>query len=246
MGHRSGAGRGRKARGARGVGTKILRHWLKLAAKILIALFLGLLLSILLFRFVDPPITTVMLVEKLKGHTLRRVWVPLERISPQLPLAVIAAEDGRFCQHWGVDWGAVRDAIQESQGRGFLRGASTIPMQTAKNLYLWTWRSYLRKILEAPLAYAISAVWPKQRVMEVYLNIVQWGPGVFGAEAASRYHFNKSASQLTRREAALLAASLPNPRVRNAGKPGVRLSRIAGAIERRMPVIAGRADCVRR
>ena len=227
------------------VGTGHLRHWLKLAAKIAIVVFLGLLLSIVVFRFVNPPITTVMIVEKLKGHTLRREWVPLDRISPQLPLAVIAAEDGRFCQHWGVDWGAVRDAIQEAEGLGFLRGASTIPMQTAKNLYLWTWRSYVRKVLEVPLAYAISAIWPKRRVMEVYLNIVQWGPGIFGAEAASRYHFNKSASQLTRREAALLAASLPNPRVRKAGQPGGRVARIASAIERRMPAIAARAGCVR-
>ena len=218
---------------------------LKRIVAIIVLLFVGLILSVVFFRFVNPPITTVMIFEKLKGYTLQREWVPLARISPHLPIAVIAAEDGRYCQHWGVDWGAMRDAIEEAGDGGLMRGASTIPMQTAKNLYLWTWRSYVRKALELPLAYLMSAVWPKERMMEIYLNIVQWGPGVFGAEAASRHHFKKSASELTRREAALLAASLPNPWVRNAGRPGPRVSRIAGAIERRMPIIAGRADCVR-
>ena len=218
---------------------------LKRIVAIIVLLFVGLILSILLFRFVNPPITTVMIFEKLKGYTLQREWVPLERISPHLPLAVIAAEDGRYCRHWGVDWAAMRDAIEEAGDGGLMRGASTIPMQTAKNLYLWTWRSYVRKALELPLAYLMSAVWPKERMMEIYLNIVQWGPGVFGAEAASRHHFKKSASALTRREAALLAATLPNPWVRNAGRPGPRVRSIAGAIERRMPIIAGRAGCVR-
>lgn len=218
---------------------------LKRIVAIIVLLCVGLILSVVLFRFVNPSITTVMIFEKLKGYTLQREWVPLARISPHLPLAVIAAEDGRYCQHWGVDWAAMRDAIEEAGDGGLMRGASTIPMQTAKNLYLWTWRSYVRKALEMPLAYLMSAVWPKERMMEVYLNIVQWGPGVFGAEAASRHHFKKSASELTRREAALLAATLPNPWVRNAGRPGPRVARIAGAIERRMPIIAGRAGCVR-
>ncbi len=139
-----------------------------------------------------------MVVEKLKGNTLRRDWVPLEDISPQLPLAVIASEDGRFCVHWGVDWGAVREAVKEGGGLSGLRGASTIPMQTAKNLYLGNGRSYVRKAFEVPLAYVMSALWPKQRMMEVYLNVAQFGPGIFGAEAASRYYFHKSAADLTR------------------------------------------------
>ena len=166
-------------------------------------------------------------------------------IARDLPLAVIASEDGRFCNHWGVDWAAVKDAVQEARkrGRGF-RGASTIPMQTAKNLYLWTDRSYVRKVLEVPLAYLLTIFWPKERVIEVYLNIAQWGPGIFGAEAASQHYFRKSASQLTRREALLLAVSLPAPRLRNPGKPSPRMLRMAKAVERRMPVLAARSVCV--
>lgn len=200
--------------------------------------------SIVVFRFVNPPMTLVMAVEKLKGVTLRRQWVPLEKISPNLRLAVVSSEDGRFCAHWGVDWSAVRDAVKAARSLKGVRGASTIPMQTAKNLYLWTHRSYLRKALEAPLAYLMSAIWPKRRMMEVYLNIAQWGPGVFGAEAASRYYFRKPASRLTRHQAALLAAALPNPRFRNPAKPSRRLRLIARTIERRMPAMVKRAACV--
>ena len=138
------------------------RHpWRRRAGRFLLFLAAAILLSIVAFRFIDPPITPVMLVEKLKGNTLRRDLVPLEDMSPQLPLAVIASEDGRFCVHWGVDWGAVRDAVKEGGGLGAFRGASTIPMQTAKNLYLWNGRSYVRKALEVPLAYLMSFVWPK-------------------------------------------------------------------------------------
>ena len=221
------------------------RHpWLRRAARLLLFLAAIVLFSIVVFRFVNPPITPVMLVEKLKGNTLRRDWVPLGDMSPQLPLAVIASEDGRFCVHWGVDWGAVRDAVKEGGGLGAFRGASTIPMQTAKNLYLWNGRSYTRKALEMPLAYVMSFIWPKQRMMEVYLNVAQWGPGIFGAEAASRYYFHKSAAELTRREAVLLAVALPSPRLRNPAKPSPRMLRIARAIEARMPILALRSNCV--
>jgi monofunctional glycosyltransferase len=218
-----------------------VRHpWFQRAARIVLGLMAVLLFSIVAFRFVNPPVTPVMLVERLKGHTLRRDWVPLDDISRQLPLAVIASEDGRFCIHWGVDWGAVREAIED----GGLRGASTIPMQTAKNLYLWNGRSYVRKALEMPLAYVMSLIWPKDRMMEVYLNVAQWGPGLFGAEAASRFYFHKSAADLTRREAVLLAAALPNPRWRNPAKPSRLMLRIANAVEARMPIVASRSTCV--
>ena len=218
-------------------------HWLRRAGQVILLLMAALLLSVILFRFVNPPFTPVMVVEKLKGNTLRHRWVPLEEISRNLPLAVIASEDGRFCEHWGVDWGAVKEAMQESR-RGGLRGASTITMQTAKNLDLWTWRSYVRKVLEVPLAYLLTVFWPKERVMEVYLNIAQWGPGIFGAEAASQYYFRKSAAKLSRREALLLAAALPSPRLRNPAKPSARMQSIARAVDRRMPTIAKRAACV--
>jgi len=218
--------------------------WLRRIARLLLLVAAAVLLSVVAFRFINPPITPVMLVEKLKGNTLRRDWVPLQDISPQLPLAVIASEDGRFCVHWGVDWGAVRDAVKEGGGLQGLRGASTIPMQTAKNLYLWNGRSFVRKALEVPLAYVMSALWPKQRMMEVYLNVAQFGPGIFGAEAASRYYFHKSAAELTRHEAVLLAAALPNPRFRNPARQSRRALVIARAVERRMPIIAQRSGCV--
>ena len=200
--------------------------------------------SIVLFRFVNPPITAVMIGEKLGGETLKRKWVPLADISPNLRLAVIASEDGNFCAHWGVDWGAVKEAIEQAKSLKALRGASTISMQVARNIYLWEDRNYLRKALEVPLAYAMTVLWPKERMLEVYLNIAQWGPGLFGAEAASRYYFRKPASALTRREAVLLAAALPNPIVRNPARPSSRMLLIANAVDRRMPLIAKRAGCV--
>jgi monofunctional biosynthetic peptidoglycan transglycosylase len=222
------------------------RHpWLRRIAFVALILLGSLFLLIVAFRFVNPPTTSVMVAERLHSRHLQRDWVPLEDISGELPLAVIASEDGRFCAHWGVDWGAVKDALHEAGQRGGeVRGASTIPMQTAKNLFLWTGRSFLRKALEMPIAYLMSLIWSKRRMMEVYLNLAEWGPGVFGAEAASRYHFHKSAATLNRHEAALLAAALPNPRVRNPGNPGPRLTRIARAVERRMAFMTPRAACV--
>jgi monofunctional biosynthetic peptidoglycan transglycosylase len=202
------------------------------------------LLSIVAFRFINPPITPVMLVEKLRGSTLRHEWMALEDMSRALPLAAISSEDGRFCVHWGVDWDAVKEVVDEGGGLSAFRGASTIPMQTAKNLYLWSGRSYVRKALEVPLAYLMSALWPKRRMMEVYLNVAQFGPGVFGAEAASRYYFHKSAADLSRSEAVLLVAALPNPRFRNPAKPSRRMLLVARAIDRRLPIMVPRSRCV--
>jgi monofunctional glycosyltransferase len=222
------------------------RHpWFRRIGLMVLVILGCLFLSVIAFRFVNPPITPVMIAEKLRGTTLKYRFVPLSSMARDLPLAVIASEDGRFCNHWGVDWAAVKDAVQEARkrGRGF-RGASTIPMQTAKNLYLWTDRSYVRKVLEVPLAYLLTVFWPKERVIEVYLNIAQWGPGTFGAEAASQRYFGKSAAQLARRETLLLAVSLPAPRLRNPGKPSPRMLRMAKAVERRMPIIATRSACV--
>jgi monofunctional glycosyltransferase len=224
--------------------TKSRHPWLRRIGIAIAVVLASLLLSVIAFRFVNPPITPVMVAEKLKGVTLQRRWVPLEDISRELPLAVVASEDGRFCAHWGVDWAAVKDAIQEAKRRKrSIRGASTITMQTAKNLYLSTRRSYVRKVFEVPLAYLLTVFWPKERVIEVYLNIAQWGPGIFGAEAASQHYFHKSASALTRREALLLAAALPSPRLRNPAKPSARMQRIAHSIGARMPILASRSAC---
>ena len=222
-----------------------MKHpWLRRIGRFFVVLAALVLLSIVVFRFINPPITPVMLVEKLRGSTLRHDWMGLEDMSRALPLAAISSEDGRFCAHWGVDWSAVKEAIDEGGGLGAFRGASTIPMQTAKNLYLWSGRSYVRKAIEVPLAYLMSALWPKPRMMEVYLNIAQFGPGVFGVDAASRYYFRKSAADLTRREAILLVAALPNPRFRNPAKPSRRMLLVARAIESRLPIMAPRSACV--
>jgi monofunctional glycosyltransferase len=218
--------------------------WLRRAFRLISVIAAIIVLSIIAFRFINPPITPVMAVEKLRGHTLRHQWLPLEAMSPQLPLAAIASEDGRFCAHWGVDWSAVNEAIKEGGGFGAFRGASTIPMQTAKNLYLWSGRSYVRKAIEVPLAYAMSLLWTKARMMEVYLNVAQFGPGIFGVEAASRYYFHKSAADLTRHEAVLLVAALPNPRFRNPARPSRRMLLVTRAVERRLPIMFQRAGCL--
>ena len=225
-------------------GSTAHRHpWLRRLGLAFLLLIVAVFVSIILFRFVNPPITPVMVAVRLSGTPIQQHWVPLEDISPNLPLAVIASEDGQFCNHWGVDWAAVREAVNEARKSGESRGASTITMQTARNLYLGTHRSYVRKALEVPLAYLLTFFWTKERVMEVYLNIAQWGPGIFGAEAASQAYFHKSAKTLTRREALLLAAALPSPRLRNPGKPSQRMLSIARLVERRMPVLAKRSFC---
>ena len=213
--------------------------WLRRAA---LAILLGfaLLLSIVVFRFVKPPITTVMMADKLRGMTLHRQWVPLEHISPNLPLAVIASEDGRFCVHWGVDWGAMREAIQA----GGIRGASTIPMQVAKNLYLWNGRSYVAQGVRAAARLCHVAdlaegshdrgLSQRRRVRSRHLRRRGSEPLLFPQERAD----------LTRHEAVLLAATLPNPQLRNPRKPSLRMLRIARAVELRMPIIAKRSGCV--
>lgn len=175
----------------------------------------------LAYRFLPAPFTLLMVSESIfEGKTIRRTWVPLERISPNLVRAVIASEDNEFCRHWGFDFKELQDAWDESQNGGRLRGASTISQQTAKNAFLWPGRSWMRKGLEAYFTVLIEALWPKRRVIEMYLNIVEWGPGIFGAEAASRHWFGKSASRLSPLEAARLAAILPSPGRYRANPPG--------------------------
>jgi monofunctional biosynthetic peptidoglycan transglycosylase len=190
-------------------------------------------LAIILYRFV-PPVSTLMLARWVTGASATRDWVPLADISPSLPRAVIASEDSRFCLHNGVDWGALQDVIEDADEDGPSRGASTIAMQTVKNTLLWPGRSYIRKGLEIPLALITDLVWSKRRVMEIYLNVAEWGEGTFGAEAAARRYFGKPARTLSPREAALLAAVLPNPILRNAGRPSGFVARRAAAIVRRM------------
>lgn len=182
---------------------------------------------------VVPPVSTLMLWRWVTFQRVERVWTPLADISPALVGMVIAGEDGRFCTHRGVDWHELQGVIEDYEEYGEARGASTVPMQVAKNLFLWPGRHVVRKALEIPLAYYMTAIWSKRRMIEVYLNIAEWGPdGEFGAEAAARRAFNKSASELTASEAALLAGALPNPLVRDPRRPGPQLRKAAGARQR--------------
>jgi monofunctional biosynthetic peptidoglycan transglycosylase len=206
--------------------------------------YLVLVLSLIaVYRWVDPPVSTLMLYEGTLGAGAAHTWVPIEDISPNLVRAVLVAEDARFCDHWGVDLGAMREAIENSSSI-YPRGGSTISMQVTKNLFLWQSRSYLRKLIELPLTLIMELAWPKARILEVYLNIAEWGPGIFGAEAAARHHFGKPASQLTEREAAQLAAALPNPRLRDAGDPGPKLLRKSGVVQRRLRAAGASTACL--
>lgn len=235
---------GQKQRASRGDGRWRKRFW-RIAAVLLIALIVLPLLVVASYRFINPPVSALMVSTALAGKSYNQQWVPLVRISPYLIRGVVMSEDARFCSHWGVDWKAIEKAIDDADKRGgWPRGASTIPMQTVKNLFLWQDRSYLRKAIEIPLAYTISAFWPKRRILEVYLNVAEWAPGVFGAEAAARHHFKMSAIALTRRQAAQMVAALPNPHKRNAGRPGPRTRRLAQKIEGRMSREAVQLDCV--
>lgn len=212
------------------------RDIIRRTANVAFLVFCGWLIAVLLliaaYRFINPPFSTLMALRWVSGTPIHKQWVPLERISPNLTRAVIVAEDGRFCQHWGVDFVEAANAIRRATD-GYPRGASTITMQVAKNLFLLPAKSYLRKLIEIPLTFAIELAWPKWRILEVYLNIVEWGPGIFGAEAASRAHFGRSAAGLSTRQAAQLAVVLPNPIVRDAGSPGPRTAHRASVIQAR-------------
>lgn len=197
-----------------------------------------------LYRWVAPPTSTLMLGQWLTGTPISQQWVPLERMSPNLLGAVILSEDGQFCRHRGVDWSELKEVI-ETAGDGAARGGSTITMQVVKNLFLWPSRSYVRKAVEIPLALTVETLWPKRRTLEIYLNVAEWGPGVFGAEAAARYHFRKSALALSPREAALLAVALPNPFDRRAGRPGPGTQRLADNLLVRMRVASSHMACLR-
>jgi monofunctional biosynthetic peptidoglycan transglycosylase len=192
---------------------------------------------------VGHPVSTLMLGRWFTGQNVTREWLDLADISPALPLTVIAAEDARFCSHHGIDWDALQEAIEDAQDGEAGRGGSTITQQTAKNLFLWSGRSFVRKALEFPLALWIDLVLPKRRVLEIYLNIAEWGPdGQFGAEAGARHAFGRSATGLSPQQAALMVAILPNPVTRSARQPGPGLRGMAGryvARARGAPEIAG-------
>jgi len=219
---------------------------LRIVAIVLLVVLLLPYLITPLYAVVDP-VSTSMLWRRLTGARVERQYVPIARISPSLSLAVIVAEDGRFCSHHGVDLAELREAFAEADDMDEMRGGSTITQQVAKNLFLWQGRSYVRKALEFPLALWIDLILSKRRVLEIYLNIAEWGPnGEFGAEAGARRAFGRSAQDLTRYEGALMAATLPNPTIRNARRPGPGLQRLAGLYVARTTKSPAAAGCLRR
>ena len=194
-----------------------------------------------------PPVSSLMALRFFNGSHTDYRWRSADKISNNLIHAVVVSEDARICEHNGVDWdvlqGLVKEAIDED-GKP-VRGGSTIAMQTAKNLFLWPHRSYVRKGLEIPISLWIDYTWPKRRIIEVYLNIAEWGPGIYGAEAASQRFFKKPASKLSRQQAALLAAALPNPMIYTAGKPGPKLRRRARRVVARMRNAGPHVKCLK-
>jgi monofunctional biosynthetic peptidoglycan transglycosylase len=220
----------------------LIARILGLAAKAAVLFVLVSLLWVLAYRFVPVPVTWPMARDALAGRHVERQWVGLSRIAPAVPRAAIGAEDARFCEHNGFDFeameaAAARNAKAAERGSAKVRGGSTISQQTAKNAFLWPGRSYIRKGLEAYFTVLIEAIWGKPRIMEVYLNIAEMGPGIYGVEAAAQHYFHKSAAQLTPAEAARIAAILPQPIKRNAAAPGRFVKRYANRIERRARVV---------
>jgi len=216
----------------------------------LLTLFLLLLLvgssGLVLQRFLPVPATFLMTTRALEGEGWDDRWRALDDISPRLVQAVIASEDATFCAHRGFDMKAIETALKANERGGRIRGGSTISQQTAKNVFLWPGRDWVRKGLEAGYTVAIETVWGKRRIMEVYLNVAEWAPGVYGAEAAARHWFGKPAAELTASEAARLAAILPSPRRYNASSPGPYVRRRASRIQAAMGTVReqGLAACV--
>lgn len=192
---------------------------------------------VVLYGILPPLVTPLMLIRLVQGEGLHKDWVPYDQVSPDLFRAVIAAEDTRFCQHHGIEVDAVIDAWRKNQDGGRVYGASTITMQTAKNLFLWPGRSYVRKAFEAYFTLLMEAFWDKRRILELYVNVIEWGPGIYGVAAAAQHHFKKPAKELTKREAALLAAVLPNPRRWAPGTPSSYVRRRAQVILERMRIL---------
>jgi len=217
----------------------------RLLSRVFLALvFLAALPLVLLplYSVVNPPVTTVMLWKALSGAGIRKSWADLENISPHLVRSVLVSEDARFCEHNGIDWVEVQKALDDDDGR--MRGASTISMQTVKNLFLWTGRAWIRKALEVPLALYADLVLSKRRLMEIYLNIAEFDTGVYGAAAAAEHHFGIGPARLSASQAARLAAILPSPETRDAANPGPGTRRIAQRIAARAKEAGAYAGCV--
>ena len=205
--------------------------------KLLFALLVFAGVWVLAYRFVNPPITVPMIIDAVHGQHVERTWVPLGEIARAMPRAAIGAEDANFCSHRGFDVAAIEAAYAKNETSTKLHGGSTISQQTAKNAFLWPDRSWLRKGLESGFTVLIEVLWGKPRIMEVYLNIAEFAPGVYGVEAAAQHYFSVSAAKLTSLQASRLAAVLPQPIKRDAAAPGRYVKKYAGRIQKRIGVV---------
>lgn len=218
------AKRSAKARKVRPLWLRALR-WAALVLAVLVAIPL---LLTPLYR-IAAPVSTLMLWDRVTFQSVTRDWAPIDEINPVLIRSVISSEDNFFCRHHGVDWGAIREVLET----GADRGASTIAMQTTRNLFLWQGGGIFRKAIEIPIALYADFVLGKRRLLEIYLNIAEWGPGIYGIEAAAQHHFGVAAAGLSARQAALLAAVLPNPILRDPANPSQTVRNVADIIQRR-------------
>lgn len=230
---------GRRRGRARGRRFRPLVRRLALGLAILVALPF---LLLPLYSVINPPVSMVMVLKALGGAGIHKRWTNIDDISPALVRAVMTSEDARFCSHHGIDWVEVQNALDDDDGR--FRGASTITMQTVKNLFLWTGRSWIRKGMEAPLALYAELFLSKRRIMEIYLNVVEWDTGVYGAAVAADHYFDVAPGRLTAGQGALLAAILPAPEHRDARSPGPQTRRIARRIAARAAKSGPYVTCV--
>lgn len=224
------------------------RHrFLALLVKCALSIVLLSLGLVLILRFVRPPFSALMIERRLgvgrgeEPYSAHYVWVPFDRIAPAMAVAVIASEDQNFLRHYGFDWGAIQKAVDTNERGGRVHGASTLTQQTAKNLFLWPGRDWLRKGFEAYATVLLETCWPKRRILETYLNIVEFGDGVFGVESASQRYFHKPAARLSAEEAALLAAVLPDPHRLKAGAPSAYVRERQQWILQQMSQVGGPA-----
>lgn len=220
---------------------------LKWTLRIIGCFVIGSVLWVMAYRFINPPTTMTMIASWAEGKGARRDWMPLSRMDADMPRAAIAAEDSRFCGHWGFDMTAIEKAFARNRNGGKVRGGSTISQQTAKNAFLWQGRSWLRKGLEAWFTVLIEVLWNKRRIMEVYLNLAETGIGTFGANAGAQRYFGHDASRLSPSEAARIAAVLPLPKKREAITPAGFTRRYGNNITRRIGVVRrdGLDGCLR-
>lgn len=212
-----------------------LKRFLRILRNLIIFFLIVTILPVIIYKWVNPPITPLMLIRKTEGYSINKDWKSMKDLSPNLPLAAVSAEDDKFLTHHGFDFDALKLAFETNQKQDkMVKGGSTISQQTAKNVFLWPHRDYIRKGLETYFTFLIELFWSKERIMEVYLNIVEMGEGIYGSEAASQYYFKKPASKLNKQEAAAIIAILPNPRIFKVVNPSPRTQNYKGAIVRRM------------